>query len=182
MRLTSSYLFRRMGIGHPCSSEFDSRLNAVVRHTTAEGVVHGLSDLRVRGMRILVQHCLRRHDLPVLAEAALRRLLVDPRLLERMQLPVRGEPFERRDFATHRRRGQYARAYRRAVNDHSTRAALAKSAAEMRPLQTQVVAENVKQRCGGVDVDRMRTAVHLKGDFAHRTCSFRLIRSRWILS
>ena len=60
--------------------------------------VHGLADLRVGRMRILVQHGLRRHDLSVLTESALRDLLIDPGLLQRVQLAVRGEPFERGDF------------------------------------------------------------------------------------
>jgi hypothetical protein len=49
-------------------------------------------------MRILVQQCLRRHDLSVLTESALGDLLINPGLLQRVQPAVRGKPFERGDF------------------------------------------------------------------------------------
>ena len=52
-------------------------------------------------MRILVQQRLGGHDLPVLAEAALRHLLVNPGLLQRVQLAVLGQSFERGDLALH---------------------------------------------------------------------------------
>ena len=79
-------------------------LNAVVRHAPAQRPVHGLADLRVRRLRVFVEQRLGGHDLPVLAEAALRHLLVDPGLLQRMQLAVLGQPFERGDLALHGRR------------------------------------------------------------------------------
>ncbi len=46
-------------------------------------------------------------------------------------------------------------------------AALAESAAEPRALQTEIVAEDVEQRRGWVDIHRVRTAVHLQIDAAH---------------
>jgi hypothetical protein len=87
---------------------FDGCLNAVVRHTAAQRSVHGVADLRIGGMRIFVEQRLCRHDLPVLAESTLRDLLVHPRLLERVQLAVRREPFECGDFTLDGGHGQNA--------------------------------------------------------------------------
>ena len=77
-------------------------------------------------MGSFVEHCLRRKDLPVLAEAALRNLLIDPCLLERVQAAVRGQAFEGGDFASYGRRGQDAGANRGAVDEDGAGAALAK--------------------------------------------------------
>ena len=60
-------------------------IDPVIRHAAAQRVLHALADLGVGGMWILVEQRLGREDLPVLAEAARRHLLVDPRLLDRVQ-------------------------------------------------------------------------------------------------
>ena len=82
----------------------DGGLNAVVRHAAAQGAGHPLADLRIGRIRIPVQQHLGGHDLPVLAEAALRNLLVNPGLLHGMQRAVLGQSFERGDLALVRRR------------------------------------------------------------------------------
>jgi hypothetical protein len=87
---------------------FDGGLNTVIRHAAAQRGVHGLADLCIRGMGVLVQHRFRRHNLPVLAESALQDLLIDPCLLQRVQLAVRGKAFECGDFTFDRRRRQDA--------------------------------------------------------------------------
>ena len=60
---------------------------------------HPLANLRIGRIRIPVEQHLGGDDLPVLAEAALRHLLVDPGLLHGVQRSLLGEPFERGDLA-----------------------------------------------------------------------------------
>src|SRR5690606_17029397 len=72
------------------------RLDAVVRHAATQRAIHGCADLRIAGIGIAIKQCLRGHDLPVLAIAALGSLLVDPRLLQWMQLPVARQALEGR--------------------------------------------------------------------------------------
>ena len=69
-----------------------------VREAAAEHAGHRLLDLGVARLRVLIEERLRREDDAVQAEAALRRLLVDERLLNRMRLLDGAEPFERRDL------------------------------------------------------------------------------------
>src|SRR5262245_28653352 len=134
--------FRRSYI--PSRDALDGGLNAVVRHAAAQRTRHAFANLLVGWMRVLVEQRLGRHDLAVLAEAALRHLLLDPRLLQRMQLAVFRQPFQRGDFASAARRRRPARAHRGAVDDDRARPALAKTTAEPRPLQAEIVAKNVE--------------------------------------
>jgi hypothetical protein len=70
----------------------DGALNAEVTLSAAQGSVHRFPNLRIRRMRIFVEHCLRGHDPPVLTESALRRLLIDPGLLHGSSLPFEESP------------------------------------------------------------------------------------------
>ena len=96
-------------------------------------------------MRIFVQHRLGRHDLTVLAESARGRLLIDPGLLQRVQFAIGREPFQRGDFAPDRGHRQDAGADRGTVDDYRTRAALAKTASKLGPLEVEVIAEDIQQ-------------------------------------
>src|SRR5262249_10950158 len=141
---------RRRSGGIPCACSYgllrhapDGRLNAVVRHAPAERAGHAFADLGVARMRVAIEQRLRGHDLAVLTEAALRDLFVDPRLLERVQHTVSGQPFERRDFAFDARGRRDARPDRGAIDDDGARAALAESAAEFRTLEAEIVPQNI---------------------------------------
>src|SRR5882724_2858826 len=123
-------LFRNRGsAGNSFARAFDGILNPVVAHAAAQGVVHRLANLDVGRMRILVQKYLRGHDLSVLTESALRDLLVDPGLLQRVQSAVRRKPVEGGDFTLDGRCGRNAGTNCSTVDDYSACAALAKSAA-----------------------------------------------------
>ena len=78
---------------------FDRLLDAVVGHAAAEREFIPCADLGVGWVRGPIEQRFRGEDLAVLAEPALRHLLVDPRLLQRMQLAVVRESLERRDLA-----------------------------------------------------------------------------------
>ncbi len=106
------------------------------------------------GLGNLVQQRLGGHDLPVLAEAALRDLFVDPGLLQWMKFTPFANSFERGYFSFHGRDRGDARPNRRAVDDYRARPALAKSATKSRPLQTEIVAKDVEQRCARLDIKR----------------------------
>jgi hypothetical protein len=110
--------------------------------------------------------------LTVLAESALRDLLIDPCLLQRVQFAIRREAFECRDFTSNRGHRQDAGANRRTVDDYCAGAALAKPAAKPRALQTEVIPEDIEQWGRGFNVHRVRTAVDLKDDTAHSEFSF----------
>jgi hypothetical protein len=98
----------------------------------------------------------------------LRHLLVDPGLLNRVQLAVFGKALERGDLAFHAGARRDAGSHRDAVDDHRARAALAEPAAEPRTLKADVVAEHVQQGNRWSKVQRVRPAVDLQGD-AHVT-------------
>ena len=116
---------------------------------------------------LLIEQRLGREDDAAQAEAALRRLLVDERLLDRMRTLGRAEPFERGDlgagYGLHRR---HARPDRLAVHDHGAGAALAEPAAELRAAQRQIVAEHVEERRRRVGIERVTAAVDAKCDQA----------------
>src|SRR5678815_451223 len=152
---------------HGPRCKFDSRLNAVIRHAAAQCPRHCFADLLIGGIRIPVEQRLRRHDLPVLAEAALWNLLFDPGLLYRMELAVLCEPFQRRDLSLHRRCRRDARPGRNTVDDHGARSALSQAAAEAWPLQVEIVSQYVKQRSRGINIDGTRRAIDPQSDVAH---------------
>src|SRR5262245_44296612 len=89
----------------------------------------------------------RRHDHPVRAVATLRGLRFDESLLHRMRLRSGAETFDRRDGSLCRS-GERRRtgAYSASVDVDHTRAALPKSAAELRSGEAEVVAEDVEKR------------------------------------
>ena len=65
------------------------------------------------------------------------------------------QPFERGDvLALHCGHRDAARAHRRAVHDHGAGAALRQSAAKPRPIQLQIVSQDVQQRSRRVGIDR----------------------------
>src|SRR5207302_1367593 len=82
----------------------------VVGAAAAEVARHVLHDLLARRVFRLREQCRGGHDLARLAVAALRHLLGDPRLLQRM-IALRRQALDGGDFlALHRRDRRYARA------------------------------------------------------------------------
>ena len=95
------------------------------------------------GSRFFREQRLRRHHDAVDAVAALRRLLVEERLLQRMRALGRAQPLDRRDRAARRRpERRVARLDGVAVHEHGARAAVAAAAAEARALER-------RGRCAG---------------------------------
>jgi hypothetical protein len=106
------------------------------------------------------------HDHAVDAVAALHRLLFDERLLQRVRLLGRAEPFEGHHFRPRSLRDrEHARADRPAVDMHGAGAALREPAAEARPVLMEVLAQRVEQRhLRVVDPDRALPAVEDEAD------------------
>src|SRR5262249_8171597 len=98
-------------------------------------VVHqGLLDVGFLRMGIAVEQRLRRHDHAIGAVAALRRLLVEKGLLQRVKRCRRGQTLERGYLRTFGARDwSHARARGGTVNDARASAALAQAAAKLRP-------------------------------------------------
>ncbi len=91
------------------------------------------------------------------------------RLLERRELTVAGEPFDRRDLRpVGLNRQQHAALHGLAVDVHRARAAVARVAADVRSRQAEVVAEEVDEKPPGRYLALDLLAVHLDRDGAAR--------------
>src|SRR6185503_19997207 len=101
-------------------------------------------------------------------EAALRRLFLNERLLNRMWTIDRAESFERRDLSSRNRAGRgHARADRSAARQHGACAALAEAAAKLRPAETKIVAEDIQKRSRRIDINRVALAIDGESNRAH---------------
>src|SRR5215472_137642 len=126
--------------------------NAVVRSAATDIPRQSVINLAVAGVRIGRKEHRRSHDLPGLAIAALRHLLHQPRLLDRMTA-VFGKPFNRRDTLSGRTRNQdLTRADRIPLQNYSASAALADSTSVFRASKIEVVAKSPQQRRRGIDL------------------------------
>ena len=110
-----------------------------------------------------------RHQDPRRAEAALERVVAPERLLKRCERAVPREPLDRDDLCAVDLRGeQQARAHGDAVELHGARAADAVLAADVRPGEPELVAEEVGEEEPRLDVLAVAPAVdgHVDRDHA----------------
>ena len=137
-----------------------------MREAAAQHAGHRLLDLRVGRLRILIEERLGGQDDAVQAEAALRGLLVDERLLDRMRLLDGAEPFERRDLGARHRDCTGVTQERIACPSTMTVQAphWPRPQPNFGPAQRQIVAEHVEQRRRRIDVHGVLPAVHLQRD------------------
>jgi hypothetical protein len=139
-----------------------------VRETPAQDAGHGLANLLVAGLRVLIEEGFGGHNDAVDAKSALRGLLGDKRALKRMGLVDGAYPFECGDFrSSDRADGGDAGADSLTFHDDSARAALAQSATELGTTEFEIVAQHVKQRGGGVDVEGVRLPINFQRNRAH---------------
>src|SRR5882672_8515435 len=111
----------------------------VVGAAAAQVARHVLHDLFASRVLRLREQCRSGHDLARLAVAALRHLLGDPRLLQRM-IALGRQPFDGGDsLSLNRRYRGDARSRRRAVDVHRACAALRDAAAKLRAGETELV-------------------------------------------
>src|SRR6267143_3703335 len=136
----------------------------VVGAAAAQVARHVLHDLLARRVFRLRKQCRSGHDLARLAVAALRHLLGDPRLLQRM-IAVLRQALDGGDFlALHRRYRSDARSRRHTIQVNRARAALRHAAAEFRAGEPELVADDPQQRGIGRLVGKRFPAVDGKRD------------------
>src|SRR5467141_753613 len=118
----------------------------VVGAAPAEVARHVLHDLLASRVFRLGEERGRGHDLARLAVAALRHLLGDPSLLQRV-IALGRQPFDGGDsLSLNRRYRGDARSRRHAVHVNRARAALRHAAAELGSGETELVADHPQQR------------------------------------
>jgi hypothetical protein len=132
-----------------------------VHEASAQHTVERLADVGIARPRVGVQERLGGEDDAVQAEAALRRLGIDERLLKRVRPLDGAEPLERGHLGIgNARQGRDARPHGAAVDDGGAGAALAEAAAKLGAVQLEVIAQHVEKRCGRVHLDRVGAAVY----------------------
>jgi len=102
----------------------DGSANTNVSGAATEVARHSGVDVGIRGFGLVLQECGSAHQLACLAIAALRDIVVDPSLLQRMQRTVgTRETFDRGDLLTlHGRNGRLTRTNRTAIDVHGASA------------------------------------------------------------
>src|SRR5688572_24529949 len=152
----------------PSPRSSDRLEHAHVAEAAAQDPGERLLNLLVGGARVLVEERFGGEHHTAQTEAALRGLLVDEGLLNRMQFLRCAETLERGDLgARHRADRRDAGPDGLAVRDHRARAALAEAAAELGAAQFEVVAQDEQQRRGWIDVHGPRAPVHLQCQGGH---------------
>src|SRR4051812_45548353 len=138
--------------------------DAVVGAAAADVAVHVADDLVARGLRVGGEELGRFHDLSRLAVAALRHLLRDPGLLQRMRRVGR-EALDRRHLrAARRAERRHAGAHRLAVEMHRARAALRDAAAVLRAGKLELVADYPEKRGAVLRLCGDRFAIESESD------------------
>jgi ferredoxin len=112
----------------------------------AQVAAHPATHVILSGVRLSIEQCDRRQDLPRRTKAALERVVLDERLLHRVKLTVARQTFDCRDLSSVAGGGERETGVRRrAVDQDRTRAALAATADELRSREVQALAERRQQ-------------------------------------
>src|SRR3989475_9629561 len=137
--------------------------DSVVRAAAAEILVEGGPYLRFRWAWVVLQKRCGAHGNAAHAEAALRRLLLDERLLHRVQLAVAAQTLHGCNLLIkHEGKRKITGGHGAAVDQHEAGAAQAAAAAEAAADQPEVVAQHVEQRRVWICLDRARDSVDLE--------------------
>jgi len=129
----------------------------------AEVVAERLGDGGLARVRITPQQGGDGHDHPVEAVAALGALLGDEGRLDRMGVLGRAQAFERRDLPrADDADGDAAGPRRDPVDEHSASAAFAEATAIFGAVKSEIIAEDIEQRCLGHDGEPMNAAIDPK--------------------
>jgi hypothetical protein len=125
----------------------------------------GVADDARPAVAVLLEHARRGAQLPGRAVTALERVMLDERRLQRVQVRVARQAFDRGHLGPVVRDGQdEAGVDPPAVQQHRARAALPLVAALLRPGQREVIAQEVQQAGPRVDGKPVRFAVDTDGD------------------
>src|SRR5262249_34539697 len=119
-----------------------------------------IEEVIVADVRVALEHACRQHEEARCAKAALQAVMVDERLLQRVQLVAVCQAFDGADLAAFRLHGTHeARATRFAVEQNRARAAHAMLAADMGSGLPAIVADRIDQRAAWIHPDRMAASV-----------------------
>src|SRR5581483_6013771 len=141
----------------------DGRPDAEVRTAPAQVATHRFVDVGVRRVRVLVEERDSLHDL-----AALGYVVVDPGLLDRVQLVALGQSLDGRDVVPgDGAHGRDARALRHTVDVARAGAAEAHATAVLQAVNVEAVTKNPEEFLVVVGVDGDRVAVECEGDVGH---------------
>src|SRR2546425_2475500 len=106
-------------LGHRLGRALDGTDDSQMGSTAAQILRERGTNLLLAGLAVGLQQGRGLHDHAVDAVAALGGLLVNERLLQRVRLSRRAQPFERHDLPAHRRGYRHrARAHRLAVDEY----------------------------------------------------------------
>src|SRR6266852_3643035 len=154
--------------GHVLGGPLDRLHDVVVARAAAEVALELVADLRLRGLRVTLEHLVGRHDHPGRAEPALQPVFLPEPLLDRVQLAVLRQPLDRHDVgAVHLDGEEVARLDGLAVHEDRARAALAGVTADVRPGEAHGLADVVHQEKAGLHFVAVALAVdrHLDWQF-----------------
>src|SRR5262245_22268753 len=139
-----------------------------VAGAATEVALQRLSDLCLARVGPLLQQAHRGHHESGRAVAALERVLLVVRLLDRMELPVLGQPFDRGHVAAvGLDREQRARLDGLAVEQHRAGSARGRIAADMRARQSEALTHEVYEQLARLHVRLVPLAVDGKRNLSH---------------
>src|SRR5712671_1013154 len=149
----------------PLSCGLDGLDDVRVPGAAAEVAADRLADVRFAGLLVPRQQRAPGHHHPRRAVAALQAVLLPERFLDGVELAVLLQALHGADVrAVGLYRQHRARLHRLAVQEHRAGAAVGGVAADVRPGQPQILAEQMDQEQPRLDVDSMTRAVHPQFD------------------
>ena len=155
---------KRLHPGFQClRGTLDRCTDSHISGATADIAVHRHVDVTVIGVWHFCKQCGGSHDLPGLAIAALRNLVLDPGGLNRLGLACRDRFYGNDLGIANRRDGQGAGAQRLLVHEYGACTALADPAPIFRAGQAKIVPQNPEQRRVALCVDGVPCAIHVDG-------------------
>src|SRR5712691_13051033 len=145
---------------HVLSGPLDRLDDVVITRAPAEVALELVPDLLLARVRIALEHLVDRHDHAGRAEAALEPVLLPEPLLDRVELAVLRQPFDRHDVGAVRLDGEeIAGLDGLAVHEDRARPALAGVTADVRPGEAHRLADVVHQEQAGLHFVAVALAV-----------------------
>jgi hypothetical protein len=125
-------------------------------------------DLVLARLRVVRKQAGGREDHARRAVAALQGVVLVERLLDWMEIAVVGKPFDRGHLKPVRLNPEHgAGLHRLAVHEHGAGAARGRVAADIRPGQSETVAQHVDEELTRLQVELVASAVDSKRDASH---------------
>src|SRR6266850_1744663 len=152
-------------LAQPLGCGLDGFDDVRIARAAAEVAADCLSDVRLAGLLVARQQRAAGHHHPRRAVPALQPVLVPERFLDGVELAVLLQALHGADLrAVRLDREHRARLHRLAVEQHGAGAAVRGVAADVRPGQAQVLAQEVDEQQPGLDPELVRGAVHRHPD------------------